>query len=167
MQSQGETYWPEGKKRIPITEKYILSIVDQTYDASFLNPGWGNPKGVTKKLLTGIYTQSRFFQWALNTTLNKDKTSDIGIAQVNSKHFKNGVGLWYVFCKEQGLTNTDPKELWDIGINIRFMAWYNQRAIDRDMDTYHFNRTKDQKQLYSKLLKVIDDDAPLYLAENK
>ncbi len=154
MKSNLEAYWTIDKVKVPITIVYLQEIVDETYIASVLNPGWGDPKTATRKLLVAIYTQSRFLKTAYNEHLNKNGTKDIGIAQINSCHWSTRKSDWYQFCHQEGLKSHDPGQLWDSSINILFAAWYNQKALDNDQTCYHFNRTKDQKRLYQALLKI-------------
>lgn len=120
--------------------------------AAPLNPAWGTVQAATRRWCVAVYTQTRFGWWEENDHLNRNGTIDRGIAQINSIHFEPG-GDWWTFCKQEGY-NPCEELVWNPAVNLQFAAWYNQRAIEKDQDTYHFNRTKIQQELYAELLKV-------------
>ena len=144
---------PDGHKTIyHLSKNDIKKVVYGAWEAAPLNPGWGNRRLTTIRLISAAYRESRFDFKAVRLT-NKNGTIDLGLMQINSCNWFSGKGRskWRRFCKRFHKNPNNLKLLFDPFFSMKYAAYLNQSFIKYHHKTLVFSRCKSQKKLYEKL----------------
>ena len=143
-----------------LTWPHLRRVVIDAWDASTLNPSWGNRKLCTLRHLSSQYGESRFDDTAIH--INRDGHLDVGREQINECNWFSGWGAnnWTFFCVEQGLDPKNISILFNGRVNTFYANYLNEGFIKYHQRTYDYQKGKDQRFFYSSILKTIDNEVP-------
>ena len=142
--------------RLVITPRYLRQIAKDAYIASQFNPSWGNRELTAIKHLSVAFAESRFNYGCV--FLNKNKTWDSGIEQVNEVNWctSGGVSCWKKFCKKLHLDSKNKNLIFDPLVNMEYGAYLNEHFIQSDQATYIYDGKPHQHKIYQAMIDSLN-----------